>query len=89
MLKKAQLDLNELAKAEVITALLKETGVDYLLYGRDALKRVRNARRNAQRTGQPCKHDRALTVRIIVRDSDEMEQLAYVVEMMKTFACPN
>ncbi|MHC4180407.1 MAG: hypothetical protein ACYSWU_23130 [Planctomycetota bacterium] len=89
MFKNSQLDLNKLARADVVTALLEETGVDYLLYGRDALKRVRNARRNAQRTGQPCRHDRVLTLRIIVRNSDEMEQLAYVVEMMKTFACSN
>ena len=89
MFKKAQLDLNDLAKADVITALLEETGVDYLLYGRDALKRVRNARRHAQRTGRPCKHDSVVTVRIVVRDSNEMDQLAYVVEMMKTYACPN
>lgn len=89
MFRKAQLDLNDLAKADVITALLEETGVDYLLYGRDALKRVRNARRHAQRTGRPCKHDRVLTVRIVVRDSNEMDELAYVVEMIKTYASPN
>jgi hypothetical protein len=89
MSEKAQLDLDELAKADVVTALLEETGVDYLLYGRDALKRVRNARRYAQRTGQPCRHDRVATVRVIVRNADEMEQLAYIVEMMKTFACCN
>ncbi len=89
MSRKAQLDLNELAKADVITALLEETGVDYLLYGRDALKRVRNARRYAQRTGRPCKHDSVLTVRIVVKNSEEMEQLAYVIEMMKTYACSN
>lgn len=89
MFKKAQFNLNALAKADVITVLLQETGVDYLLYGRDALKRVRNARRHAQRTGRPCKQERVLTVRIIVKNSDEMEELAYVVEMMKTYACPN
>ena len=87
MFKNSQLDLNKLARADVVT--LEETGVDYLLYGRDALKRVRNARRNAQRTGQPCRRDRVLTLRITVRNSDEMEQLAYVVEMVKTFACSN
>ena len=89
MSSKSQLDLNELARADVITALLEETGVDYLLYGRDALKRVRNARRNAQRTGLPCRRDSVLTVRVVVRNSDEMEQLAYVIEMMKTYACSN
>jgi len=89
MPRKAQLDLNELARADVITALLEETGVDYLLYGRDALKRVRDARRLAQRTGQPCKRDSVLAVRIVVRNSEEMEELAYVVEMMKTYASAN
>ncbi len=89
MFSKAQLNLNELARADVITALLEETGVDYLLYGRDALKRVRDARRLAQRTGQPCRHGTVLAVRIVVRDSNEMEELAYVVEMMKTYASAN
>jgi hypothetical protein len=89
MSSKPRLNLNELARADVITALLVETGVDYLLYGRDALKRVRDARRLAQRTGRPCKHVRVLAVRIIVRNSDEMEELAYVVEMVKTYASLN
>ena len=89
MFNKAQFNLNALAKADVITVLLQETGVDYLLYGRDALKRVRDARRLARRTGQPCKRDRVLAVHFIVRNSDEMEELAYVVEMMKTYASPN
>jgi hypothetical protein len=89
MSRKAELDLNELARADVITALLEETGVDYLLYGRDALKRVRDARRLARRTGQPCRYARLMAVRVVVKDSDEMEELAYIVEMMKTYACPN
>jgi hypothetical protein len=89
MSRKAQLNLNELARADVITALLQDTGVDYLLYGRDALKRFRDARRLAQRTGQPCKHQRVVAVRIVVSNSDEMEELAYVVEMVKTYASLN
>jgi hypothetical protein len=86
---KAQVDLKELARADVVTALLEGTKVEYLLYGRDALKRVRDARRLAERTGRPCKDDKVLVVRITVRDSDEMDELAYVIEMVKTHACPN
>jgi hypothetical protein len=89
MSNRAEFNLNELARADVITALLEESGVDYLLYGRDALRRVRDARRLEQRTGQPRKRARLMTVRVIVRDSDEMEELAYIVEMMKTYASPN
>ena len=89
MHRRGHLNLNELAKADVITALLEDTGIDYLLYGGDALKRVRDARRLAERTGQPCKRGRLLTVRLVVSNSDEMEELAYIVEMIKTYGCPN
>jgi hypothetical protein len=89
MVRKTQFSVHELAKADVITAFLQETGKDYLLYGRDALKRFRDAHRAAQRTGQPRKRDNLSVLRITVRDSQEMELLAYTVEMVKTFACLN
>ncbi len=89
MFRKTITNLKDLAKADVITAFLEETGVEYLLYGRDALKRVRNARRLLERTGQPQKHLKLSVLRICVRDADEMDELTYAVEMMKTYACLN
>ena len=89
MSEKQHFDLNELARADVITAALQENGIDYLLYGRDALKRLRDARRLAQRTGKPCRYCKVSAMRIVVRNSDEMEELAYIIEMVKTYASPN
>ena len=80
---------NDLAKADVIIAMLEQPGVEYLLYGRDTLRRIRNSMWLATRTGQPRKRDDVSVVRITVKDSDEMEMLAYAVEMMKTYACLN
>ncbi len=89
MTRLALVNLADLAKADIITVWVKETSTDYLLYGRDALRRVRDARNLAQRTGRPYQRAKMALLHLSVKDSDEMDELAYAVEMMKTYASPN